>query len=174
MLEPRLSEHGKPYVYLAADPALAMLYTVHCGFFPYGFTAGKTVTYEEYYPDGLRDVYGGKRGFLYRCEGLKALENPTGIPGVFVSERPAEVTLEAEAPDVFQWLLQQERQGSFVLHRYRDQSQAKLKLFRQQIRKEIEKEKLQGRGDFGYARFLSLRLPEIWKTGENETCSGQD
>lgn len=47
-LKPFLSEHGKPYLYFADEPLVALLYAVKpvpkpFSFYPYGFQGGKVV-----------------------------------------------------------------------------------------------------------------------------------
>ena len=60
-LKPFLSEHKKPYVYLASNPVVALLYTVKpvpkpFSFYPYGFN-GEKVVYSEYYKNCFEDIY---------------------------------------------------------------------------------------------------------------------
>lgn len=61
-LKPCLSEHKKPYVYLASNPVVALLYTVKpvpkpFSFYPYGFNGEK-----EYKENGLFEIIFRKYG----------------------------------------------------------------------------------------------------------------
>ena len=59
-LRPFLSEHQKPYIYLASNPVVALLYAVKpapkpFSFYPYGFDGNKVV-YSEYYKDCFKFI----------------------------------------------------------------------------------------------------------------------
>ena len=60
-LKPVLSEHGKPYVYFAGNPSVALLYAVKpvskpFSFYPYGFDKDRSVVYSEYYENAFFDL----------------------------------------------------------------------------------------------------------------------
>lgn len=79
-LKPFLSEHKKPYVYLSSSPVVALLYTVKpvpkpFSFYPYGFDKNKVI-YNEYYEDGFRDIYMGKKGFYIHVKRQKMPKIP--------------------------------------------------------------------------------------------------
>lgn len=57
-LKPFLSEHGKPYIYFAANPLVALLYAVKpvpkpFSFYPYGFDKNGRVVYSEYFENAF-------------------------------------------------------------------------------------------------------------------------
>lgn len=69
-LKPFLSEHGKSYIYFAADPLVALLYAFKpvpkpFGLYPYGFDKDGRVVYSEYYENAFYELYHGKTGYLY-------------------------------------------------------------------------------------------------------------
>lgn len=74
VLEPRLADHGRPYVYLTANEAVAAIYLCNAVekpyyWFPYGFCAGTDIpVYHELYPNALREVSEGVSGYLYEVE----------------------------------------------------------------------------------------------------------
>lgn len=71
VLEPRLADHGKPYIYLTANEAVAAIYLCNplekpYYWFPYGFQKGTDVpVYHELYPNALREVSEGVSGYIY-------------------------------------------------------------------------------------------------------------
>lgn len=88
-LKPFLSEHGKPYIYFAADPLIALLYAVKpvpkpFSYYPCGFDKDGTIHYSEYYQNAFSDIYKCKQGYLYECDDIPSAGNPTQINGVFV------------------------------------------------------------------------------------------
>lgn len=61
-LLPFLSEHGRPYIYFASNPLVALLYAVKpvpkpFSFYPYGFDENRILIYNEYYEDAFFDIY---------------------------------------------------------------------------------------------------------------------
>ena len=92
-LKPFLSEHGKPYLYFAEDPLVALLYAVKpvpkpLSFYPYGFAGDGKVVYSEYFENAFWKLYSGQTGYLYTCSDFVGSENPTKIPGVCTSTAP--------------------------------------------------------------------------------------
>lgn len=168
VLRPEVSEHGKPYVYLSADMAAAALYAVRpvespYNWYPYGFDWDRTLVYTEYYADALADIYREKTGFLYRCSGAGISENPTGIPGVYVSQAPVTVLEEQEIPDMLVWLLEQEKRGHLRIRRYSDLTREAKEQLEEMIAREITVNRLYEHPEISYSRFLAEKFSEVWK-----------
>lgn len=168
-LRPALSEHGVPYVYVSPNPVVAAFYTVHCverpyNWFPYGLEDGLPV-YPEYYPDALADVYGGKRGYLYRCEDPGALENPTAISQALVCREPLPVSGVEEIPDMYAWFLRRQQAGNLRIIPFSHLSEKQLAYRDRMIKEEIALHHLKDHPETGYARFLRSRFPSLWEDG---------
>ena len=150
-----------PLVYMTTNPVIAALYTVHpvekpFSWYPYGFS-GTTPVYTEYYPDALRDIYGGKIGYIYhsRCAVELSLENPTPIGCALVSRKPVLV-------DVHEALLEYERAGKLIVRRYETLSEKQKAFAEKMLLEEIHKHKLKEK-DCDYSRFLMKRFAQIWE-----------
>lgn len=165
-LKPFLSEHGKPYIYFASNPVVALFYTVHAverpyNWFPYGFKNGIPV-YNEYYPDALADVYKGKTGFLYEFESINGAENPTGINCACVCEKPVPVERVIEIPDVFEALVECEKRGQLIIERYDNLNAEQKSGIEKMIKSEIESCDLNSNPDCSYTKFLKSRFPNLF------------
>lgn len=168
-LKPHALEHGMPLVYLTTNPVVAALYTVHpverpYNWYPYGFS-GSIPVYTEYYPQALKDVYGGKTGYIYRCrcEVELSLDNPTSIGCALVSRSPVEVKGYTALLDVYEALLEYERSGKLIVRRYETLSEKQKETGEKLVLGEIRTWKLREQPDCSYSRFLRERFPEIWE-----------
>lgn len=163
-LIPHESNHGKPYVYLTKNPTLALLYshnpmTRPNGFFTYCWDSNWNLRYDEYFPDALKELYRGKQGYVYQCEGeFKALEHS---PWIYVSETPVAVTGVDFYSDLYTELLKREASGEIQICRYSDASEEKRAGISKLMRREIEKYDMQNNRDAEYAQFVHRYFPEL-------------
>ena len=106
-MQPRKPEHfEKPAaVYLTTSLPMALMYGIRNFEYSYGYTREGQICYDEYFPDALQFLYGGKSASLYLC----APEDTrcTKIPNEVLSANPVPVLQEIEIPDVFEALLEQ-------------------------------------------------------------------
>ncbi|MDE6762141.1 MAG: hypothetical protein K2N26_01145 [Oscillospiraceae bacterium] len=141
ILEPRVSNHGKPLVYLSQKRENVLVYLSnavekHCrenGFThdgvytkwgSYGFNGEGVLVLDEYYPNASRETYEGVSGYIYSVsETGKIMED---IPFAFVSDKPVK-TLECEfVADAYTALLQAAEQGKIIMNSYESNSPQKL------------------------------------------------
>lgn len=117
-LEPRKPQNfDKPgMVYMTTLLPMALMYGVRNFEYTYGYTKAGQIYYDEYFHDALRVLYEGKSASLYEC--APQITETTRIPNEVVSPLPVEVVHEVYIPDVMQALLEQERLGALVIHRY--------------------------------------------------------
>ena len=161
-LRPHMSRHGKCWLYLTNLETVAAFYTVHClerpaYLFPYGFNKKNELFFTEYYPDAFADMYKGKSGFIYRCRDI----NPEPLEAIssYASEKPVPVDSVTEIDDIYEWLLEKERQGLLQIRRYDPLYQRKLDW----VAGYIEDLKLLENPESHNARFFRERFPEIWQ-----------
>ena len=139
-LRPALSNHGKPYVYLTHSEPLALLYAHNPlpppqGWFPYFWRDG-VLHYDEYFPGALTEIYGGQSGWVYTCEGeWPALEK---MPWVYLSEEVVPVAAARHVPDLLAALLERERMGELVIHRYEDIPESQREVDRRVVARSAE------------------------------------
>ena len=122
VLQPRVSSHGKAYVYAIENLVTGLLFGVPHDDFDFMLTAddsGLPSVY-ECYPDAFRQVYSGKACTVYQVQEEGFLRGVTGWNPELVCEREVEVLSESHVPDVYARLLEAEADGKLILYRYCD------------------------------------------------------
>lgn len=162
-LRPTLSNHGKPYVYLTDDPALAVLYahnplTPPDGFFPYFYNKENRLCYDEYFPNAL-SLYQGFGGYVYTVETEIPLTRLEQMPWVYLSEIEVPVSKCRHIPNLYDEILKLERDDRIILNRFGTLSEKRLQGIYRMLRREAEKEQLQEHPEREYAQFYQAHFP---------------
>lgn len=74
--------------------------------------------YFERFPDQLKILYGGRRGYIYAITSTDGLINTKGH--VWESERDVPVYQHEVVDDIYAEILKEEQAGHMVIHRYSD------------------------------------------------------
>lgn len=138
VLEPRISNHNIPLVYLSAKRENTLVYLSnavekfckekgfqHKGIWtkwgPYGFDSHGILQYEEYYPNALEETYGGVGGYIYSCEKVEEdTEFELKIPDAIVSSKEVKVTSCEIIYDALTEILRAEESGQIRIVRYNE------------------------------------------------------
>ena len=160
-------EPGKPQnfdkpslVYMTTSLPMALMYGIRNFEYTYGYTADGRIYYEEYFPDALRHLYGGKTAYLYICKPLTT--EKTIIPNEAVSSAAVEVTEQILIPDVLEALLEQERLGTLQIRRYEElPPKTREWIFRAEL-EEIRKRKLLHTHS-AMAAYMKCHYPAVWE-----------
>lgn len=166
-LQPYLSEHKEPYIYFATNPVVAAFYMIHVverpyNWFTYGFNKEGVPTYTEYYPNAMADVYSGKTGYLYECDKVNDIENPTNINCAYVCKNPVPVDKCTEFKDIYEKFLEYEHHGKLIINRYETLSEKMLLFINTTVQAEIKENDLKSHPNLSYSVFLKKHFPEIW------------
>ena len=139
LLEPRKpASFEKPArVYLSTLLPMALMYAVRNYEYSYGYTKEGQIYFDEYFPNALEILYGGKAASLYLCEPCQT--ETTRIPNEAVSEKAVPVIREIDIPDACEALLEQERLGALVIRRYHELPERMLNWIRKAESDEIRK-----------------------------------
>ena len=108
-------------VYLTTLLPMALMYTIKNYEYTYGYTKDGKIYYEEYFPNALEILYRGISASLYLCDPVST--QSTKRPNEALSELPVPVIHEIHIPDACEALLEQERLGALVIHRYSELSE---------------------------------------------------
>lgn len=153
ILEPRISNHGKPLVYLSQKRENVLVYLSnavekHCrenGFDhngvytkwgSYGFNREGVLALDEYYPNATRETYEGVSGYIYSTsETGKPMED---IPFAFVTDKPVEVRGCEFVADAYAALLHAAEQGKIIINSYESSSPQKLNWIEKTVREEYK------------------------------------
>ncbi len=165
-LKPFLSEHKRPYIYLASNPVVALLYTVKpvpkpFSFYPYGFS-GEKVVYNEYYENCFEEIYKGKKGYLYECENIKNIENPTTINCAYTCEEPIEVSRCIEIKDVYDKFMEYKEMDLFEIKPFEQISEKELDFVCEDMRKTITEYDLKSTPDSPMSEFIKFNFSKAW------------
>ncbi len=169
VLEPRQADHDRPYVYLSTIHVVAAFYLCNAVekpyyWFPYGFDEGGVPVYHELYPDALRQVSEGVRGYIYEVEaGEKQVLPFKNIPCARLAAEPLAVTGCLEVENAYELFLEYVEQGQMRIGRFEDKSEQELARWHSMIKgclKEKEMIKIPG---CSYAVFVRNRFPGVWE-----------
>jgi hypothetical protein len=171
-LQPFLSEHGKPYIYFATNPLVALLYAVKpvpkpFSFYPYGFDRNGNVIYSEYYENAFFDLYKDKVGYLYECDNLKNIDKSTQINCAYTSTESIEVDRVTMISDLYAFYKRQEEKGVFRVKPKKDISQKEMNFVFDELRKDIEKGNLKNSPQHAMSIFIKKHFPTVWKTDKD-------
>lgn len=152
-------------VYLTTLVPMALLYSIQNWEYSYGYTKEGQLYFDEYFPNALEILYRGKCASLYLCEPEHT--ETTRIPHEAISETPVPVLKETIIPDACEALLEQERLGALVIHRYRDLSEEMRNWIRKEEANDIRKWNLLNTPG-PMADYYREHYPESWAMAERE------
>ncbi len=160
-LQPRKPESfQKPNaVYLTTLLPMALMYGIRNYEYTYGYTQEGQIYLDEYFPNALEILYRGKSASLYICAPNET--KSTKIPNEIVSFTEVPVLQEVRIPDVCEALLEQERLGTLVIHRYHELSDKKLEWIRKAEADSIREMQLIEK-DGPIADYYRTNYPESW------------
>lgn len=130
VLHPRVSTHGKPYVYAIHDLPTGLLFGVRHDDFDLQILTndqGKTEAF-ECYPGAFQAVYGGRSCSVYTLNEEGFLTGKTNWTAELVCETGVSVLEELSVPDIFQKLLEEAALGHLILHTYENTSKYKAQI----------------------------------------------
>ena len=119
-IRPVTSTHGKPYVYAVEDMVTGLLFGAKKDDFDLMIYTDENrlpVVY-ECYPDALKEVYQGRSCSVYLLNDEGFLRGVTSWEAELVCESEVEVVGETTVDDLLGRLLEEERGGRLILHRY--------------------------------------------------------
>lgn len=124
--------------------------------------------YEEQFPGQLKAFYEGVRGYVYSvlpCESVQAMPQREDL---FYSSECVKVCRRQEIPDVYQALLQCEREGRFKLLRFEEATYERQDELIDRIATYIRESNLTGQ-DNEHSRFMRKYFADAWKRAQEAT-----
>ncbi len=164
-LQPFLSEHGKPYIYFSTNPLVALLYAVKpvpkpFSFYPYGFDANGNVVYSEYFENAFYELYKNQKGFLYECDDLQNIENPTAINCAITCTAPAPVDKVTEISDLYDYFMSQG--DLFQVKPKQDVSEKEMNYILSALKADVEKYDLRNQPEHPMSVFLQIHFTGLF------------
>lgn len=170
VLEPRKpAAFEKPArVYMTTLLPMALMYAVRNYEYTYGYTKEGQIYLDEYFPDALEILYRGKTASLYSCD--PDVTETTRIPNEVLSETAVPVIDEIYISDACEALLEQERLGTLVIHRYHTLSERKKDWIQKVEAESIRKGNLLNTPG-PMADYYRAHYPDSWSMVEQEQNS---
>ena len=123
--------------------------------------------YEEQFPGQLKAFYEGVRGYVYSVLPDDRVQSMPQREDLFYSIDPMKVYRTQEIPDVYQALLQYEREGKFKLLRFEAASPEKQNELIDRIATYIHESKL-AEQDNEHSRFMKKYFKDAWKKAQKQ------
>lgn len=129
-LQPHVSTHKKPYVYAIENMVTGMLFGARKDDFDFILTTdeNQVPTISECYPDALIKKYQGQSCSVYEVEEEGFLRGMTSWSPELVCEREVAVVREIFVRDLYERLLEEEREGNLRICRYEFQQEYRKKI----------------------------------------------
>lgn len=174
ILQPHLSEHGRPLVYFSDRRENVLIYLSnavekycrengfnHNGAYqkwgPYGFDSDGILRIEEYYPHALEETYKNTSGYIYTCLSIPADAFQVNIPHAFVSNIPVKPSSCEYIIDAYEEILKAQNSDLIRITPY-DEFIAKRRNWLERI---IMSEYKEATEHPEYRFFLKGKFPEI-------------
>lgn len=130
VLSPRVSTHGKAYVYAIDNLVTALLFGARHDDFDFILCENDKGIPEVYecYPDAFARVYRGKSCSVYELRSDGFLRGMTSWKPELVCESEVDVEKEIVIDDLYTRLLDEQQKGNLIVHRYMDSTAYKKRI----------------------------------------------
>ncbi|MBU5593511.1 hypothetical protein KQI89_17385 [Clostridium sp. MSJ-4] len=129
-LEPRISTHGKPYVYAIKDLVAGLLFGVRNDDFDFIISTRNDDKIEVYecYPNALEAKYKNQKCSVYELKEAGFKSGQTGWNAEFVCDTAVNVMNEFIVTDIYETLLNEEKKNNLIIHRYNNSLEYRRKI----------------------------------------------
>lgn len=174
ILEPRLADHERPYIYFSTIEVVAAFYLCNgverpYYWFPYGFSKEGVPVYDELYPNALREVSEGVSGCIYSVEADEDEVLPfKNIPCARLGTVPFKVKSCKEVSDAYGLLMDYVREGKLIIGKFEDKSEKELDWYYNKILEYISEKEMIKTPGCSYAKFVREKFPFVWERYEGK------
>lgn len=170
-LKPVLSEHGQAYVYFATNPLVALLYCVKpvpkpFSWYPYGFDSKGNIIYSEYFENAFEKLYKGKTGYLYECDNVTDVEQPTQINCAYTCTENVKINRVTKITDLYQYFKEQEKSGLFKIKKYSEISEKEMTYVLNDLKATVNKYNLTEYPQNPMTIFIRKNFAEFYNPGQ--------
>jgi hypothetical protein len=171
ILEPKMNPDSnltKPCIYFTSKKDLAVFYIWNRPFkwLTYGFKDGM-VKYTESFKDGLEYFYKGVSGYIYSVDQELIIDEKVGIQSAAISEEPVKIKNVEYISDVYEKILEENRNGEILLRRYDDLDEQEHNKNNKMVLNAIKRMNLIEEEN-EYSIFVKEKFPEIWNMAIKE------
>lgn len=119
-----------------------------------------TLVFQEMFSGALEYFYKGTAGYIYHCEGSYPAD--PHVPSSAVSDTAVPVTGCESINDVYEHILQYEKQGRFIYEHYEDLPQWRIDVIRGHIIRFIKRNGLLSDKNHPSRTFIMEKFPQYW------------
>ena len=167
-LQPHLPVGGhsrQPHVYLTTSKQLALHYIWDTRRFGVkmpmlDIREDGTLVFQEMFSGALEYFYKGVSGYIYQCEGDYPAD--AAVPTSVISDTAVPIIDSEYIDDVYQHILEYEKQGKFIYEHYEDLPQWRIDVIRGHIIRFIKRNNLIVEHDHPSRKFIAEKFPQIW------------
>ncbi len=174
ILEPRVADHDKAYIYLTVNEVVAAFYLCNAVerpfyWFPYGFAKdGKTPIYHELYENALQEVSDGVTGCIYQVLAEEKQVLPfKNIPCARLGIEPLHIIDCIEVHNAYKLFQKYIKQGKMFVGTYKEKSEKEMTIWYEMIFDYLKEKEMITMPECSYAKFVKDKFPSIWKKYEN-------
>ncbi len=120
-----------------------------------------TLVFQEMFSGALEYFYKGVSGYIYHCEGDYTAD--PAVPTSYTSDEAVPVTGCEYIEDVYEHILQYEKQGKFIYEHYEDLPQWRIDVIRGQIIRLIKRYNLVTDSSHSSRNFIMEKFPCYWE-----------
>lgn len=168
ILEPRLADHDRPYVYLTTIDVVSAFYICNAVekpyyWFPYGFNENNVPIYHELYPNAFKEISQNRKGYLYEVDAKESQIIPfKSIPCARLGIEPLEVVDFIEISDAYAYFMECVDNGKLEIGKFENKSEKELENWYKMILGVIQEKNMKDTPNCSYAEFVKNKFPFIW------------
>lgn len=167
----RYSNLEEPLVYLTTSKQLALHYIWDTTKLPskmpmLDIRKDGTLVFQEMFSGALEYFYKGLSGYIYHCVGDYPINRDSGVFTCATSTAPVPVLDFECVNDVYEQIMQYEKQGTFIYEKFETLPPHRHDIIRGIIMRKIKKDNLLGNLADPCYWFYKDKFPQYWKEAE--------
>lgn len=173
-LRPFLSSYSnlkEPLVYLTTSKQLALHYIWNTEKLAYkmpmlDIRKDGVLVFQEMFSGALEYFYKGLSGYIYHCVGDYTINDAAGVFTCATSSLPVPISDYEYIADVYEKIMEYEKQGTFIYEKYETLPQYRYDIIRGIIMRSIKRDNLLYNTTHPNYKFYQEKFPQYWKEAE--------
>ncbi|MCL2773969.1 MAG: hypothetical protein FWD71_11530 [Oscillospiraceae bacterium] len=124
------------------------------------------ITYQEMYSGALELSCKGVSGYIYHCIGDYEMNESHGVESCAVSYKPVPISDAEYIEDVYEKIMEYEKQGKFIYEKYEKLPQYRHDIIRGHVIRTIKGEDLLNNPQHSHYYLFQAKFPIYWKEAE--------
>ena len=124
------------------------------------------IIYQEMYSGALELSCKGVSGYIYRCVGDYEIMENMGVPSAAVSYTPVPVTDFEYIADVYEKIMEYQKQGKFIYEKYEDLPRYRHDIIRGYFIRTVKNENLLNNPNHPQYSLFKEKFPKYWREAE--------